>query len=79
MKRPSDFVAAILIFGLLPTTPAYAYLDAASVSMALQVIIGAGASALLFGKTYFARLAGFFRRKPAPQPAATPADSPPSA
>lgn len=78
MKRPSDFVAAILIFGLFPAAPAYAYLDAASVSMALQVITGAAASALLFGKTYFARIAGFFRRKPAAQPPATPADSSPS-
>jgi hypothetical protein len=79
MKRPSDFVAAILIFGLLPAAPAYAYLDAASVSMALQVITGAAASVLLFGKTYLARIAGFFRRKRTPQPAATPADSSPSA
>ncbi|MFL6845328.1 MAG: hypothetical protein ACJ8ER_10665 [Allosphingosinicella sp.] len=65
MKRPSDFVAAILIFGVLPAAPAYAYLDAASVSMALQVVTGAAASALLFGKTYFARIATFVRRKPA--------------
>jgi hypothetical protein len=65
VKRPSDFVAAILIFGVLPAAPAYAYLDAASVSMALQVVTGAAASVLLFGKTYFARIAAFVRRRPA--------------
>jgi hypothetical protein len=74
MKRSSDYLFAIVVFGLLPAAPAYAYLDAASVSMALQVITGAAASALLFGKTYFGRIALFFRRKPAAQPAATPAE-----
>jgi hypothetical protein len=75
MKRPSDFLFAIAVFSLLPAAPAYAYLDAASVSMALQVITGAAASALLFGKTYFVRIASFFRSKPAAQPAAAPADT----
>lgn len=74
MKRPSDYLAAILLFTLLPVAPAHAYLDAASVSMALQVITGAAASFLLFGKTYWARIAAFVRRKPGVQPAAAPAD-----
>lgn len=78
MKRPSDLVAAILIFGLLPAAPAHAYLDSASVSMALQVLTGIGASALLFGKTYLARITSFFRRKAAAPSTATQADSPPS-
>jgi hypothetical protein len=63
MKRPSDLAAAILIFTALPAAPAYAYLDAASVSMALQIVIGTAASALLFCKMYLRRITGFFRRR----------------
>ena len=70
MKRPSDFASAILVFTALPLAPAHAYLDAASVSMALQIVIGTAASALLFCKMYLRRITGFFRRGAASSPGA---------
>ena len=67
-KRISDFVFAIAILAVLPMAPAYAYLDGATVSMILQAITGAVASALIFGKMYWAKLTGFFKRSDDKQP-----------
>lgn len=70
MRRFSDLALALCVFALLPLAPAHAYLDPASVSMALQVVTGAVASVLLFGKVHLLRIASFFRRKRPEKPAA---------
>ena len=62
MKRFSDFAFAIGIYSIFVTSPAYAYLDGATISIILQAVVGAFASALLFGKVYLARITSFFRR-----------------
>jgi hypothetical protein len=59
----SDSVFAILVFGALCSSPAYAYLDSGTVSLVLQAVTGVIASALLFGKIYWAKLVGLFSRK----------------
>lgn len=62
MKKFSDFVFAIIVFGILGVAPAHAYLDGATVSLVLQAVAGAAASALLFGKLYLAKIRNFFVR-----------------
>ncbi len=62
MKRSLRLAAAVALASALMTAPAYAYLDAGSVSMALQVTIGAVASVVVVAKVYLARVTGFFRR-----------------
>ena len=62
MKILSNALFAIVIFGILTPTPAHAYLDGATVSMALQALTGAIASVLVFGKIYWSRLKGIFNR-----------------
>ena len=62
MKKLSDLAFAIAVFGILPAAPAYAYLDGATVSMVLQAVTGAIAGILLFGKLYWAKFKGLFRR-----------------
>lgn len=43
----------------MPLAPAHAYLDAGSISMALQVTVGAIASGLMIGKLYLHRILSF--------------------
>ena len=54
---------AFVAFSVATTTPALAYLDGATVSMALQAITGAVASVLLFGKIYWAKLKNIVKRE----------------
>ena len=61
-KNISNATFAIIVFGILCPSPAYAYLDGATVSLILQAVTGAIASALLFGKIYWSKLVGFFGR-----------------
>lgn len=64
-KTFSDMLFAIFAFvavSVATTTPAYAYLDGATVSMALQALTGAVASVLLFGKIYWAKLKSIVKR-----------------
>jgi ABC-type uncharacterized transport system permease subunit len=56
-------VFAFIAFSFATTTPAYAYLDGATVSMALQALTGAVASVLLFGKIYWAKLKNIVKRQ----------------
>ena len=56
-------VFAFIAFSVATTTPAYAYLDGATVSMALQVVTGAVASVLLFGKIYWSKLKSMIKRQ----------------
>ncbi|HVF36860.1 MAG TPA: hypothetical protein VNA29_02825 [Sphingomicrobium sp.] len=62
-KYFSDSVFAILVLGVLCASPAHAYLDGGTISLVLQALTGAIASALLFGKIYWAKLVGFFSRQ----------------
>lgn len=52
-------LAALMIFS---ATPAHAYLDAGTGSIMLQAIVGAVATALMFGRLYLARIKGLFVR-----------------
>ena len=61
-KNISNATFAIIVFGVLSPAPAFAYLDGATVSLILQAVTGAIASALLFGKIYWNKLVGFFGR-----------------
>jgi uncharacterized membrane protein (DUF485 family) len=65
MKHTGGILFGVGVSMLLPLTPAHAYLDAGSVSMAFQVAIGAVASALMFGKIYFRKVVALFSRLPA--------------
>lgn len=62
MKRFSDFLFAIFVFSIFAASPAYAYLDTATISIVLQGLAGAFASFLVFGKVHVARFMSFFRR-----------------
>ena len=44
------------------STPAYAYLDAATGSIILQAVIGAVATSMLFARLYIAKIKAFFSR-----------------
>jgi hypothetical protein len=58
----------LLVLFLLPV-PAIAYLDPTTGSMLISAIVGLFASLVLAIKTYWYRLKGFFKRKPAVNPA----------
>ena len=62
-KFLSDFVFAYIVLGVLCATPAYAYLDSGTISLILQAVTGAIASALLFGKVYWGKLVALVSRK----------------
>ena len=60
-RRPYLLIAALLaVFAL----PAYAYLDPASGSMLLQMIVGGIAGLALAIKLFWYRILGFFGVKP---------------
>jgi hypothetical protein len=63
-KNISNALFAVVVFGVLCPSPAYAYLDGATISLILQAVTGAIASALLFGKIYWNKLVRLFSRKP---------------
>ena len=62
-KFVSDSVFAILVFGVFCASPAYAYLDNATISLILQATTGLIASWLVFGKMYWSKFVGLFRSK----------------
>ncbi len=57
MNRPHLFVLAIIL--LLPAVPTYAYLDPASGSMFLQLLLGGVAGIALAVKLYWHKLLRF--------------------
>lgn len=63
MVNFSAALFAILIAVFATSAPAYAYLDGASVSIAMQAVIGTIASVLVFGKFYWNKFKSLFRRK----------------
>lgn len=62
MKRFKEFVFVATATTVFVDTPAYAYLDGATISIFLQGVTGAVAAGLLFGRTYLAKLTSLFRR-----------------
>ena len=62
------FLAAVGI-----DTPAYAYLDPGTGSMALQLLLGGVAGAAVVGNLYWQRIKAFFGGKSANDPAEEPA------
>ena len=61
-KRISDCVFGIAVFSTVCASPAHAYLDGGTISLVLQAVTGAVASALLFGKIYWGKLKSFVSR-----------------
>lgn len=61
-KRLNDFGFALVVTGVLCASPAQAYLDGGTISLALQALTGAVAGFLLFGRTYLAKLRNLFAR-----------------
>lgn len=62
MRRIKEFVFVVAVSGAFVDTPAYAYLDGGTISLFLQGLTGAAAAALLFARSYIAKLTGLFRR-----------------
>ena len=54
-------IALFAVYASL-TSPAYAYLDPATGSIALQALIGAVATWIMYSKMFAAKVKGFFRR-----------------
>ncbi len=63
MNRSRILLPAIALLALL-ALPAHAYLDPASGSMFLQMIVGGVAGVALAAKLYWHRILGFFGAKP---------------
>lgn len=62
--KPRLVVAALIVMLLIPVS-ALAYLDPTTGSMLISAIVGLFASLVLAIKTYWYRIKGFFKRKPA--------------
>lgn len=58
-QHTGNILFALAVTTALPLAPAHAYLDAGSISMALQVTVGAIASGLMIGKLYLHRIMPF--------------------
>lgn len=67
MKKCIACVCSGLFITVFFTPPAHAYLDPGTGSMLLQLLLGGVAGVLVVGKLYWARVKGFFGRKPVPQ------------
>lgn len=56
------FAVLIMVSAALPLTAAHAYLDAASVSIALQAVVGLFAAYIVTGKVYLQKIKNLFSR-----------------
>jgi hypothetical protein len=63
MRVPPTAHVALGVVYLSLSSPAFAYLDAATGSMILQAIIGGAATIMVFGRNYLAKMKGLFARK----------------
>ena len=59
--RFKDFLFVIGFTALFVDTPAEAYLDSGTISLALQGAAGVAASMILFARTYVGKLKSIFR------------------
>jgi hypothetical protein len=62
MKRFKEFLFVVVFTSIFVDAPAHAYLDSGTISLALQGAAGAVATAILFAKSYVARIRELFRR-----------------
>ena len=64
MTIKASFFRPVALFGVYASlaSPAYAYLDPATGSIALQAVIGAVATWVMYSKMFAAKVKGFFRR-----------------
>ena len=64
MPLKSSFFRPLVLFVVYSslTSPAYAYLDPATGSIALQALIGAVATWVMYSKMFAAKVKGFFSR-----------------
>jgi len=62
VQRITPYVALAAVYASL-SSPAFAYLDAATGSMILQAIIGGAATVAVFGRNYLAKVKRLFVRK----------------
>lgn len=60
MNKTLTLVSFVLLFLVLTTRPAHAYLDPASGSMILQVIVAAVAAVLITIKAFWHKIRGMF-------------------
>ena len=61
MKKANALLFALIFFAALGIdTPAYAYLDPGTGSMALQLLLGGVAGAAVVGNLYWQRIKAFF-------------------
>ena len=64
-QSQSRLLLTVFVFLMLIPVSALAYLDPTTGSMLISAIVGLFASLVLAIKTYWYRIKGFFRRKPA--------------
>lgn len=62
MPRPTRLTLSLAAVAIFSATPAHAYLDAGTGSIMLQALVGAVATALMFGRLYLARIKALFVR-----------------
>lgn len=68
MKQVFRAAALAFLVVVAGATPAYAYLDAGTGSMLLQLLLGGVGGVLMVGKLYWQRIKSFFvRRKDEPE------------
>jgi hypothetical protein len=56
------FLALMAVSAALPLSAAHAYLDAASVSIAFQAVVGLFAAYIVTGRAYMQKVKNFFSR-----------------
>ena len=71
MKKTFSLACLVLVLLVLTVRPAQAYLDPASGSMILQVIVAALAAALITLKAFWHKIRGLFGSSPAEDAADT--------
>jgi len=64
MKKILSLVTLVLLLLVLATRPAHAYLDPASGSMILQVVVAAVAAVLITIKAFWHKIRGMFGSSP---------------
>ena len=71
MKKILSLASLVLLLLVLTTRPAHAYLDPASGSMILQVIVAAVAALLITIKAFWHKIRGMFGGSPTEEPVDT--------
>jgi hypothetical protein len=61
-SRKTGLIATLTVLAIINATPAYAYLDAGTGSMILQLLLGGLAGLAVVGKLYWSNTKEFFRK-----------------